>query len=243
VALALDAKAPEAFTPAMIRALAKHDVPATTAATPGAFQLELRLEEAKSSSGLLLLGLLWEIRDAKGLALGHHEQRARLQEGPWRAGDEPLMRSIAGEAAQALAKLLLENENAPAPEPAKTKFLRIALEPITGAPGDGADSLRIAIKASLKLEQIEAIEDPGDSDVAYVLSARVKVTPAGKGTETVTLVWTLFDLDGRELGQVEQENALPAGRLSGRWGEAATMAAQGAAMGLTDLIRRTRRGR
>jgi hypothetical protein len=242
LALALDPQAPEAFGPALIRALGKQEVPSTLAAPrPGAFLLDLRLEEAKLPGGLLVLGFLWEIRDGAGLAVGHHEQRVRVLEALWREGEQAAMRSIAEEAAPSLAKLLLAAENAPVPQPAKPSALRIALEPIDGAPGDGGQSLKTALKAALGILHIEAVEDLADRDVAFVLSARVKVTPAGKGIENVALVWSLFDLEGGEIGQVEQENVIPAGRLNGRWGEVASLAAQGAAEGLADLVRRAKR--
>jgi len=52
--------------------------------------------------------------------------------------------------------------------------------------------------------------------------------------------WVVALAEGRELGQVNQQNAVPAGSLDGAWGELAYDVAGAAAPGIARLIEQAR---
>ena len=60
------------------------------------------------------------------------------------------------------------------------------------------------------------------------------------GQQRVEVSWALQRRDGREIGQVSQENAVPAGSLDGAWGDVAYAVATAAAPGVVALIERAK---
>ena len=51
-----------------------------------------------------------------------------------------------------------------------------------------------------------------------VVDGKIEVSPASKDTEQVKLVWTIRDSAQKEVAIFRQQNKIPKGRLSGRWG-------------------------
>ena len=48
--------------------------------------------------------------------------------------------------------------------------------------------------------------------------------------------WIVYDSKGREIGKVRLGDNLPKGRLDRRWGEVATLVAEGSADGILQLL-------
>jgi hypothetical protein len=55
-------------------------------------------------------------------------------------------------------------------------------------------------------------------------------------TEQVTIAWELLDGSGRTLGRMSQDNAIPIGSLDGEWGDVAALIAEGAVMGVGEIL-------
>jgi hypothetical protein len=68
----------------------------------------------------------------------------------------------------------------------------------------------------------------------------VKLGPKQAKNQQVALAWTVKTPDGRTLGTVKQANTVPAGSLEGGFGENALFAAQAAASGIYDLVKKYR---
>ena len=66
------------------------------------------------------------------------------------------------------------------------------------------------------------------------------MSPADAGKQQVQISWALRRGDGREIGQVSQANAVPAGSLDGAWGDVAYAVATAAAPGVIALIERAK---
>jgi hypothetical protein len=64
----------------------------------------------------------------------------------------------------------------------------------------------------------------------------VKLDRPQNGRQRVAITWALLEPDGKQLGIVTQENAVPQGSLDGRWGEVANAVAEAAAPGILALI-------
>lgn len=108
-----------------------------------------------------------------------------------------------------------------------------AVVKIAGAPGDGERALSRAI--ALMLANTGLTVSNTDDAKAWRVDAIVAVANAG-AKDDVTLTWRVLDAKGAVLGEVEQKNQVPAGRLSKNWGEMAVLAAAAAAPSLAEVI-------
>ncbi len=81
-----------------------------------------------------------------------------------------------------------------------------------------------------------ALAEEGEAKPRFALSCRVTITPPKAGKQQVTVRWVLAVPGGRELGQVSQQNDVPAGSLDGAWGDIAFLVATAAAPGIADLV-------
>ncbi|MEX2630744.1 MAG: hypothetical protein WD341_12465 [Tistlia sp.] len=186
-----------------------------------------------------LLSADWRIDGPEGRLAAYRQERA-LPAGAWQSGNREALAEVAAEAAQALAPQLL----GPAEEEALLPGFpgaRLAVLPVTGAPGDGNETLTAALVLVLERAELPVVEARAEGDLA--IQGSVAVTPAGAGQERVAIVWRLLDADDSELGKISQENTMTAGTLEGPWGRIAALVARGAADGLTDLLNRLARER
>ncbi len=122
----------------------------------------------------------------------------------------------------------------------------ILLLPVTGAPGDGRVTLSAAL-ADLLNENgfpVETLWDgtlpePVPTDALIVVGqidmGRNRPQP---GTDQIRMTWSVRDHRGTLIGQVSQANAVPHGSLDGPWRETAYFAAEGAAIGILNLLSR-----
>ncbi len=105
---------------------------------------------------------------------------------------------------------------------------------VAGAPGDGEQALAAALArrlAALGVKQATAFE----ADV-YDVQGTVRMSPAAKGKETVTIVWVVLAPDGNQLGVTRQTKEVKKGALDRAWGVAADAAAQAAAADIVQLL-------
>ncbi len=109
---------------------------------------------------------------------------------------------------------------------------------VSGAPGRGNDDLTQAMRQTLKDAGWPVLMKP--SDDALTISGRVKVGPKQGKTQNVALAWTVKTPDGRTLGTVKQANDVPPGSLETGFGDNALFAAQAAATGIYDLVKKYR---
>jgi hypothetical protein len=117
------------------------------------------------------------------------------------------------------------------------KTQTVAIVPVTGATGDGGNSLSLAIAAALHRAGVPLQEKPGDQP-SFLLTGKVAISAASAGHQNVKIVWALKRADGKDVGQVSQENAVPAGSLNGKWGDTAYDVALAAVSGIVELLQR-----
>lgn len=112
----------------------------------------------------------------------------------------------------------------------------LAYVTVAGAPGDGEQALAAALSRQLATRGLK----PGDSFQAnvYEVQGTVRVAPAGKGKESVTVIWIVLGPDGSQLGITRQKKDVRKGSLDKKWGAAAEAAAAAAAADIVKLIRR-----
>lgn len=135
-------------------------------------------------------------------------------------------------------------EAAPAEAPAKKEkkgdvvIKAVAVPAVKGARGEGNSELTAAMRNALK-EAGWPVLNTTRKD-ALTVQGRVTIAKANGATQAVKIVWDVLTPDGKHLGDLKQDNAVPAGSLDQSWGENAQYAADAAAEGIFKLIQRYR---
>jgi hypothetical protein len=123
--------------------------------------------------------------------------------------------------------------------PAKQQAIRaVAVLPVRGAPGSGNGELTGALRKVLSGAGWPVVEAPRAD--ALTITGAVKVMPPRGQSQKVALAWTVKSPDGRVLGTIKQANDVPAGSLDKGWGDNAVQAAQAAAVGIANLVKKLR---
>jgi hypothetical protein len=218
---------------AMAAALRDGDIPASThSRNKGSYELRGAAREQTLPGDRVEVSVDWELLAADGRSLGHAPSAAEQLAGT----SDTVAPTIAAAAAPAIRKLVQDEPPAAAahPEPA------VSLRPVTGAPGDGGRSLTRAMEQALRQARV-VLAKPGSGAPSFVLTGTVTLSPADSSKQQrVRIGWALLRGDGSEIGQVSQENAVPAGSLDGAWGDIAYAVATAAAPGVVALIERAK---
>lgn len=129
----------------------------------------------------------------------------------------------------------------PAKKPAKPGAVTIkavAVPAVKGATGSGSKELTIAMRDALQQAGWPILTAArGD---ALTVQGRVVIGEAHGATQSVKIVWDVLTPDGKNLGNLKQDNAVPAGSLDKEWGDNARYAAEAAAEGIFSLIQKYR---
>jgi hypothetical protein len=216
---------------AMAKALQEDDVPASTGASNrGSYRLSGNASTKPLGDGNLLITIAWEMRDAKGASVSKQQSSLTATDVAWGKGGNDLA-ALAREAAPLLAKMVQST----APAPLGGTVTLIAVRRVTGAPGDGGEALAHAMEDALRRANLSLAQGPADQPNFFV-EGRVELSPPASGKQQIKIAWTLVRPDGGKIGQVQQENAIPAGSLDGSWGLTAYDVANAAAPGIAALI-------
>jgi hypothetical protein len=129
---------------------------------------------------------------------------------------------------------------APAPRPAAPQAASaevVAVVPsVSGAPGDGGQSLTAAMRKHLQSAGVKLVERGAGPNV-YTVKGSVEMGGAENGQQPITIQWTVVDPSGKALDKaVVQKNKVAEGSLDGPWGQIADMAAGEAAKSVAKLI-------
>ncbi len=220
---------------AMAAALRDADIPASTRGrNKGSFELRGAASEQPLPGGRVTISVDWELRAADGRSLGHAPSAAEQSAAGWPASDT-VAPEIAAVATPAIRKLVQDDTPIAAAEADPAMSLRA----VTGAPGDGGRALTRAMENALRRARV-VLAAPGADAPSFVLAGTVTMSPMDAGRQRVQVSWALLRGDGSEIGQVSQENAVPAGSLDGAWGDVAYAVATAAAPGVIALIERAK---
>ena len=107
---------------------------------------------------------------------------------------------------------------------------------VAGAPGDGEQALAAALSRRLEARGLKPAT--AFQATVYEVQGTVKLRPAAKGKESVTIVWVVLSPDGSQLGITRQKKDVRKGSLNRNWGPAAKAAAAAAAADIVKLIPR-----
>jgi hypothetical protein len=218
---------------ALAGSLRESDVPASTATrNRGSYTLRSAAEEQPAADGRGTVVLKWQLLGPDGKLAGHQEQSVATDLPAWRAGDAAVLDALANSAAPSIAMLLQEDGAT-----GVATGQRLVVPPIAGAPGDGAKTLADAMRNSLRHAGIEVAEGPVATEGnPLTLVGSVALGPIAAKQQDVTILWTLRNPDGKQIGEVKQQNRIPAGTLDGAWGDIAYVVASSATPGITAIL-------
>jgi hypothetical protein len=176
--------------------------------------------------------IYWTLYDMTGKAIGTYTQGVRGARWKWEFGDPRIIRAVGTGAAKPLAALIVEEEKNPLPH--LLLGAGILVNPVTGAPGNGNEALRIAIVKGLRASDVTIIQDRRQASLK--LTGYVSMQPLGKVLDKVLVVWRVQTMDGFEVGRATQANNIPTGKLDGVWGDEAKKIAESALVGIKRII-------
>ncbi len=220
---------------AVAQELVKHSIAASDeTASKASYQLAGRIEEHPDGPGQSAVVVHWQLRDPRGNVINERSDRLVAPTRDWDTGNDAQVGQLAAASAAGFAALMTDPTPKEAPGGGR---IRVAVRKITGAPGDGDNSLATSITAILQHQDIELVDAAkGKPDVD--VDCDVKIDPIPGNKQHVKIVWHVERAAGGEVGQVAQENDIPHGRLDGAWGDVAYSVAMAAADGIMQLVDR-----
>ncbi|HEV2549343.1 MAG TPA: hypothetical protein VGU20_18525 [Stellaceae bacterium] len=228
---------PAAFSDALAESLAAAlrdaEIPASTAgANKASYRVLGVAHPARFADGREAIAVDWELRGPNERSLGHATAGIPAAD-LLAATQETAAHALAEQAAPVIARLVQEEPPAEVGEP------RLAIQAVSGAPGDGDRALARAIDGALRRVHVPLVEKPADQ-ASFVLAGTVAVSPPQGGKQQVSVRWALLRPDGKEIGKIDQQNAVPAGSLDHAWGDIAYAVAEAAAPGVAALIEKAK---
>ena len=234
---------PEAATAKLAAALAKallqRDIPASDTTTSlGSYHLYGRLIQSLAFHGSTTVTAEWRHYDPDGKAIGEHNAKLEASTADWDAGAAAPVDRLAAASAEAIAPMIAQEspKATPAKEVKEGPGIRVAVQPLSGAPGDGGKSLAAAMTAILRQQELGIVKNNEKPDLT--IGGEVDVTPVKAGKQHVKILWRVRRADGAEVGTIGQENDVPKGMLEGPWGDLAYSIAIAAGDGVLQVIAR-----
>jgi len=220
----------------MAEALRAQDIPANTkVANRKSYRLRATAESEEEAGPRTGVTVSWELYAADGHLIDRETASREGADAQWRDGDKAMADTLVRNAAVALGSRV--EGDVPVEVSAADPIL--AVRGVSGAPGDGERSLTRNIGDALRHAGI-AIKDKPQTKENFLLDAKIEVAAPTNGKQNVKITWLLMRADGGPVGQVKQENAVPAGTLNGPWGDVAYAVAINAASGIVALVQRAR---
>jgi len=149
------------------------------------------------------------------------------------AGDAPRMSGIPAAPEDSPASRGSDGEAA-----GRHTIRAVAVLAVRGATGTGNAELTSAMRETLASAGWPVVAKPRSD--ALTISGKVDLGPKDGDSQRIALDWTVASPDGKTLGTISQANSVPAGSLDINWGDTAIYAAEAAATGIFDLVKKLR---
>jgi hypothetical protein len=229
---------------ALINGLQQLDIPATTADN-GVNRRSLLLDGTATATSVdgarLKVAIDWVMSDRDGHVVARPQTLAEVHAGSWGTVGPEAFAQLGRRAVEAVAAVIQDPTavavaaSDPGSASASDAQRRFVVRPVTGAPGNGGTALSRAMSASLRAARLPVATEVDDQ--ALLIVGTVRVAPPADGRQKVEIVWSVQDSDGREIANLAQANAVPAGQLDGDWGDIAPLITDAALPGIVDLLR------
>jgi hypothetical protein len=155
----------------------------------------------------------------------------------WANGDAAALDAAATNAGPQLAALLSNIDAAlkeSDPNSLYNRPPRLDFSGVTGAPGDGDDSLAKEMRQDIANLGVILVGQQDQAD--YIMHGRVRVTKINQTTQHIEIFWIVDAAGGKEAGRVAQLHNIPMGSLDTYWGDVAVVAGSEAAQGVKEVI-------
>jgi hypothetical protein len=150
----------------------------------------------------------------------------------WRHVGDADLKNTSQAIATALAALLQPNNPVRQSRPRP----RLGVASVTGASGDGNESLRRAFEAVLRRAGLPVAATPDTATVR--IHGVVKLTDLESGKKKLDITWFFRRPDGAEIGVMTQHNAVLDGQVKTRWGPLAYDITLAAIDGVVSILRK-----
>ncbi len=200
------------------------------------FTLEGTADAVTPGTGGRTVSVMWMLKSRRGEVRGTHRQNVFIPEKAWQDGENETATLMGGEVATAIAALLGADTPVTTAEGKPVPSLpTVSVKAVEGAPGDGRESLRLAVIQILNENGVR--RDDVDPDIT--ITCVMRSIPATDGLQQVEIVWRATARGGADLGTMRLDNTIPNGALDGPWGPTAFAIADAAAADLVTLITST----
>ena len=215
----------------MAAALCDSNVPAATdTGNQSSYRLVPRLTRHRIDSQQDFVSISWDLETPDGDAVGSYVDSQSIDRQDWVGASPAMLDALVAPAAPAIARLLHGEQ----PTIVERLPPKVAVQLVTGAPGDGDRALSLAMRAGLDAAGFSVVDETGDPEL--LVAGLVAVRPEPPDSDRVQIAWLVRNSDGEELGVVDLDNTVPSGKLDRNWGELAHMAAQAGISGILNLL-------
>ncbi len=173
---------------------------------------------------------------------GKEEGRAEGEPVPlavWAKASPAMLTEVANEAAPRIGAVLTSiqvTHDKADPNSLYNRAAKVLVAEVTGAPGDGDETLTQQMRARLAVLGPVILTTPTGAD--FIVQGQVKVDKIPNRQERVEIQWIIKTASGDERGRVVQLNDIPAGTLDRYWGDVAVVVATEASNGVNDVLLR-----
>jgi len=176
--------------------------------------------------------LIWRVSDPGGLQTGEHVIDIAARKSAWMKGSPNLLREMASKSAGKIAAIIQGPTVTDSTANKRKRTLHVW--PIDGAPETAGALLRAELETSLRRRALRVSSRMRDDSIVIV--GVVSLSPGPKGRRQLGIEWSVMSRDGRELGKLNQKNAVTPKSLENDWPEIARNIATGAAQGIGDVL-------
>ncbi len=228
----LSDEASRTFALAMAGDLQAEEVPAVAVRVqPGDWRLVMTAEQR---NGAVIP--TYTVQNPSGEAQGTAEGKP-IPVATWASATPGTLEQAAADAAPSIAQLLTRIQAAiqqSDPNSLYNRPARVQVATVTGAPGDGDQALTSQMREHLS--KLGPVLQDTAKGADFIVQGQVRTVPIAGKQIRVEIQWIIKDGTGAERGRVVQLNEVPAGSLSGYWGDVAVAVAQEASGGVKDVI-------
>lgn len=190
----------------------------------------------EDSSQPFVVLITWTLFDYSGEPLGSEVMGVPGSLRDWNFGSPVILAEI-GKAAPDIISPIIDADKITVKlnqSVMKPKTWSLWINPVTNAPGDGNNSLTLAIKTVIQREGIPLAEKPRLAKL--FLDGNVHVGLSENGLQRVEIVWRISTPNRKEIGQATQDNVVKEGTFSDAWGEVAVIIAEAALEGIKGIL-------
>ncbi|MEP3114723.1 hypothetical protein [Nisaea sp.] len=230
----------EAMAAALSKSLVEHNVIASAnARNKRSYVLKGQGYQQLHVDGPAELILDWELSDPSGKVIGEKRVSSIPPSAFWETPVAAHFKDISNQNAPGIAAWLI-----PQLETVTAADLPgLYVDLIEGDAGSGNAILRQALLRKLRARGVTIEERSKPPEGTLSLEGQIDIKPINADTDIVAISWRLIDPASREIGVIDQQNAVASGSMEDNWVAASPIIADGALQGLLPLLRAYQRQR